>query len=47
MGNSTPWLSLAIWIPIAFGGLLHFGAGSANAETEAERRLIRSEVGMS
>ena len=31
MGNATPWLSLAIWIPIAFGGLILAAGRDRNA----------------
>ena len=42
MGNTTPWLSLAIWIPIAFGGLILAAGRDRNAGVIRTRRARRA-----
>ena len=46
MGNSTPWLSLAIWIPIAFGGLILAAGRDRNAGVIRTVALAGSLLGL-
>jgi NADH-quinone oxidoreductase subunit M len=46
MGNSTPWLSLAIWIPIAFGGLILAAGRDRNAGVIRTVALTGSLLGL-
>ena len=46
MGNTTPWLSLAIWIPIAFGGLILAAGRDRNAGVIRAVALAGSLLGL-
>jgi NADH-quinone oxidoreductase subunit M len=46
MGNSTPWLSLAIWIPIVFGGLILAAGRDRNAGVIRTVALTGSLLGL-
>ena len=46
MGNTTPWLSLAIWIPIAFGGLILAAGRDRNAGVIRTVALVGSLLGL-
>jgi NADH-quinone oxidoreductase subunit M len=46
MGNSTPWLSLAIWIPIAFGVLILAAGRDRNAGIIRTVALTGSLLGL-
>jgi NADH-quinone oxidoreductase subunit M len=46
MGNSTPWLSLAIWIPIAFGVLILAAGRDRNAGIVRTVALTGSLLGL-
>jgi NADH-quinone oxidoreductase subunit M len=46
MGNTTPWLSLAIWIPIAFGGLILAAGRDHNAGVIRAVALVGSLLGL-
>jgi len=46
MGNTTPWLSLAIWIPIAFGGLILAAGRDRNAGVIRAVALVGSLLGL-
>jgi len=46
MGNPTPWLSLAIWIPIAFGGLILAAGRDRNAGVIRTVALTGSLLGL-
>jgi len=46
MGNTTPWLSLAIWIPIAFGGLILAAGRDRNAGVIRTVALAGSLLGL-
>ena len=46
MGTSTPWLSLAIWIPIAFGGLILAAGRDRNAGVIRTVALTGSLLGL-
>jgi NADH-quinone oxidoreductase subunit M len=46
MGNATPWLSLAIWIPIAFGALILAAGRDRNAGVVRAVALAGSLLGL-
>ena len=46
MANTTPWLSLAIWIPIAFGGLILAAGRDRNAGVIRTVALVGSLLGL-
>ncbi len=46
MGNTTPWLSLAIWIPVAFGGLILAAGRDRNAGVIRTVALVGSLLGL-
>ena len=46
MGTTTPWLSLAIWIPIAFGALILAAGRDRNAGVVRAVALVGSLLGL-